>query len=49
MTAELNLTQPSEVERYLRIFGQLADVARYGSDARAVITRALANLTASMG
>ena len=49
MTAELNLTQPSEVERYLRIFGQLADVARYGSDARAVVTRALADLTASMG
>lgn len=48
LTAELNLTQPSEVERYLRIFAELADAARYGSDARAVVTRALTDLTASM-
>ena len=48
LTAELNLTQPSEVERYVRIFSQFAEVARYGSQARAIVTRALADLTASM-
>lgn len=48
LTAELNLTQPGEVERYVRIFSQFAEVARYGSQARAIVTRALADLTASM-
>jgi transcriptional regulator with XRE-family HTH domain len=46
-TAELSITQPSEVEGYLRIFGRLAEVASYGSSARTVITRVLADLVAS--
>ncbi len=47
LTAELKLTQPSEIATYIRFFGQLAEVARYGAEARAVITRALADLMAS--
>lgn len=49
LTAELNITQPGEVTRYMRIFGELSDVARYGSEARGVITRVLTDFTASMG
>jgi transcriptional regulator with XRE-family HTH domain len=48
-TASQNLTQVGEISAYVRIFGQLADVARYNSDARSVVTRALADLSASMG
>jgi transcriptional regulator with XRE-family HTH domain len=47
LTAELKLTQPSEIATYIRFFGQLAEAARYGSEARVVITRALADLMAS--
>lgn len=47
LTAELKLTQPSEIATYIRFFGQLADAARYGSEARVVITRVLADLMAS--
>jgi transcriptional regulator with XRE-family HTH domain len=46
LTAELNLTQPSEVAAYLRIFATFAEMARYGSEARVVLTRALGELTA---
>ncbi len=46
-TAELKLTQPSEIATYLTLFGQLADAARYGTAARAVITRALDDLMAA--
>jgi len=49
LTAELELVQPSEVASYLRAFSALADSAQYGSDARAIVTHALADLTASMG
>jgi transcriptional regulator with XRE-family HTH domain len=45
-TASQNLTQPSEIASYARIFGELAKAARYQSQARAIITRALASLTA---
>lgn len=48
LTAELSLTQPGEIERYLRIFGGLAGVARYGPQARAIVTRALADIASSM-
>ena len=48
LTAELTLTQPGEIEGYLRIFGRLADAARYGSQARAIVTRVLDDLTATM-
>jgi transcriptional regulator with XRE-family HTH domain len=47
-TASQNLTQTSEIGSYVRIFEQLAGAARYESDARTVITRALADLRASM-
>jgi transcriptional regulator with XRE-family HTH domain len=47
LTAELKLTQPSEIATYIRFFGQLAEAARYGSEARVVITRALADLMAN--
>ncbi len=47
-TASQNLTQASEISAYVRIFDQLASAARYESDARTVITRALADLRASM-
>ena len=48
LTAELKLTQPSEIATYIRFFGQLAETARYGTGARAIITRALADLMASI-
>lgn len=47
-TAALQLTQPAEIAAYAKLFGQLAETARYGANARAVITRALADLTAMM-
>jgi transcriptional regulator with XRE-family HTH domain len=48
LTAELKLTQPTEIATYLALFGKLAGVARYDTAARAVITRALADLMATM-
>jgi transcriptional regulator with XRE-family HTH domain len=47
LTAELNITQPAEVANYGRIFTGLAEAAHYQAQARAVITRALADLTVS--
>jgi transcriptional regulator with XRE-family HTH domain len=47
-TASQNLTQASEVSAYVRIFGQFADVARYESEARVIVTRVVADLSASM-
>jgi transcriptional regulator with XRE-family HTH domain len=47
LTAELKLTQPSEIAAYVTFFDRLAEVACYGADARAVITRALAELLAT--
>lgn len=44
LTAELKLTQPSEITTYLTFFDRLAKSARYGSEARVVIMRALADL-----
>ena len=46
-TAALQLTQPSEIAAYAKLFDQLAGTARYGARARAVIMRALADLTAT--
>lgn len=46
LTAELKLTQPSEVAAHLRLFERLAEVAWYGSRARDVVRRALDDLTA---
>lgn len=43
-TAELKITQPSEIQAYMHIFGRLATVAEYGRTARALITKALEEL-----
>lgn len=47
-TASQNLTQASEIASYVRIFDELAKAARYESEARAIITRALADLSTLM-
>ena len=47
LTAELKLTQPSEITAYATFFDRLAGAACYGADARAVITQALADLQAA--
>lgn len=41
LSAQVTLTAPGEVILYLRAFDQLADLARYGDDARALITAAI--------
>jgi transcriptional regulator with XRE-family HTH domain len=38
IAAELRLTQPDEIQTYAKIFNQLAKIAVYGAQARAVIT-----------
>jgi transcriptional regulator with XRE-family HTH domain len=48
-TAALKLTQPSEIAAYDKLFGQLAGAASYGSEARALITRALADVGPAIG
>jgi transcriptional regulator with XRE-family HTH domain len=45
LAAELRLTRPEEVQIYARVFEQLAKIAAYGADARAVIMRSLLALT----
>jgi transcriptional regulator with XRE-family HTH domain len=47
LTAVLKLTQPSEIAAYTKLFDQFAEMARYGAEARAIITRTLAGLTAA--
>jgi transcriptional regulator with XRE-family HTH domain len=46
-TAELNLRQPHEIELYTATFEKLAAVASYGSAARAIINRAIADLSSA--
>jgi transcriptional regulator with XRE-family HTH domain len=43
-SAELNLSQPPEIELYSGIFESLAGVASYGRSARAIITRVIDEL-----
>jgi hypothetical protein len=45
-TASQNLTQAAEISAYAEIFEQLARAAQYGSEARTIITSALAQLSA---
>lgn len=40
LTAEVTITQRSEIEIYESAFNTLADLAVYGSDARAIIQAA---------
>ncbi|KOX19318.1 MULTISPECIES: helix-turn-helix domain-containing protein [unclassified Streptomyces] len=44
LTAQVTLTTPSEVAMYVRAFGDLRELAVYGSDARACVAEALAAL-----
>jgi transcriptional regulator with XRE-family HTH domain len=45
-SAELNLAQPQEIEMYGAVFDQLAAVASYGTDARAILLRVINDLAA---
>ncbi|MER6677778.1 helix-turn-helix transcriptional regulator [Streptomyces sp. NPDC000983] len=44
VSAEVNVTQPSEVAQYLDTFERLRSMAVYGADARALILRAIKTL-----
>ncbi|MFE8944485.1 helix-turn-helix domain-containing protein [Streptomyces sp. NPDC007856] len=41
LSAEVNITQPSEIALYLKAFEQLRGMAVYGADARALIVKAI--------
>jgi transcriptional regulator with XRE-family HTH domain len=43
-SAELNLAQPQEIELYSAVFDQLAAVASYGREARAILLRVIDDL-----
>lgn len=45
IAAELTLKQPQEIALYTQVFERLASVARYGSDARRIVTRVLDELS----
>jgi transcriptional regulator with XRE-family HTH domain len=45
-SAELNLQQPPEIELYASVFEQLAAVASYGKEARAILTQVMDDLAA---
>jgi transcriptional regulator with XRE-family HTH domain len=48
-TASLEITQPREVRLYAKMFEQLQQSAVYGAEARALVTRAMADLASSWG
>jgi transcriptional regulator with XRE-family HTH domain len=41
LSAQVNITQPSEIALYLKAFEQLRSMAVYGSEARALVVRAI--------
>jgi hypothetical protein len=41
LSAQVNITQPSEIALYLKAFEQLRALAVYGAEARALIVKAL--------
>jgi transcriptional regulator with XRE-family HTH domain len=41
ISAEVNITQPSEIALYIKVFEQLRSMAVYGAEARALILRAI--------
>jgi hypothetical protein len=41
LSAEVNITQPSEIVLYLKAFEELRGMAVYGADARALIVKAI--------
>jgi hypothetical protein len=47
-SAELNLVQPPEIALYSKIFEQFAAAASYGRSARAIITRAVDDLSSEL-
>jgi transcriptional regulator with XRE-family HTH domain len=49
ISAELNLTQSQEIELYSRTFAQLAGIAVYGGQARAIITAVIDELRTGSG
>lgn len=44
LSAQVNVVQPSEIDLYLKAFGQLHQLAVYGAEARALILKAIENL-----
>lgn len=44
LTAEVNITAPSEIRTYLKAFAKLSSIAVHGAEARACIIRALGSL-----
>ncbi len=48
-TASLEVTQPREVQLYIKMFEQLRQSAVYGAEARALVTRAMADLASGWG
>jgi transcriptional regulator with XRE-family HTH domain len=48
-TASLEVTQPREIRLYGTMFGQLQQSAVYGAEARALVTRAMADLASGWG
>jgi hypothetical protein len=47
IAAELSLTQPQEIDQYVKAFEALAASAAYGREARVVVTRVLDDITAT--
>lgn len=41
LSAQVNVTQPSEIALYLKTFEQMRNMAVYGADARALIVKAI--------
>jgi hypothetical protein len=41
LSAEVNITQPSEIVQYLKAFERLRSMAVYGAEARALILKAI--------
>jgi hypothetical protein len=48
-TAYLEVTQPREIRLYAKMFQQLQRSAVYGAEARALVTRAMADLASGWG
>jgi hypothetical protein len=44
LTAQVNVTAPTEVRQYLRAFSEFSELAVYGARARALITAAIDSL-----
>lgn len=44
LTAQVNVTQPSEISMYAQAFGELSTMAAYGQNARVLIMKALGSL-----